>query len=114
MIWILNRNFDHRTILTNCLVLVWAIRMGLNNLLRHSGEDWRYVEMREGWMKKGKCFYYIAAYLFIYFMQSIFQVIMNASPLFICIWSTSEFYFLDALGAGIWLLGFFCELVSDI
>ena len=88
--------------------------MALNNILRHSGEDWRYVQMREDWMKKGKCFYYIISYVAIYFIQSIFQLIMNSSVLFITIWSTDEFYPLDAIGAGIWLCGFIFELIADI
>lgn len=66
-VWICNHNFNFRTILINVLVLAWAIRMALNNGLRHNGEDWRYVDMRNDWMKKGKTFYYFAAYTFIYF-----------------------------------------------
>ena len=114
VVLVLNSNIDHRTILSNILLLIWAIRMALNNGLRHEGEDWRYAEMRENWMKKGKCFYYFAAYMFIYFTQSIFQLIMNSSALFISIWSTPQFYFLDALGACIWAFGFTFELVADL
>eukprot|EP00347_Sterkiella_histriomuscorum_P004131 403361636 len=114
VVWIMNENFNHRTILTNCLVFVWAVRMAINNQLKHDGEDWRFAEMRENWIKKGKTVYYLAAYFQIYFMQSIFQIIMNASPLFISIWAPGEFYFLDALGAGIWLVGFLIELIADI
>jgi steroid 5-alpha reductase family enzyme len=114
VVLLLNKNIDHRTILSNVLVLVWAIRMALNNGLRHDAEDWRYAEMRANWMKKGQAFYYFAAYMFIYFVQSIFQIIMNSSALFISIWSTREFYFLDAVGAGVWLIGWLIELVADI
>lgn len=52
--------------------------------------------------------------MFIYFVQGIFQVIMNSSGLFISIWSTKEFYFLDGVGAGIWLIGFIIELTADV
>jgi len=114
VVLVLNGNIDHRTILSNILLLVWAVRMALNNGLRHAGEDWRYVEMRENWVKKGRGFYYFAAYMFIYFPQGIFQLIMNSAALFISIWSTPHFYFLDALGAGIWVLGFTFELVADM
>lgn len=72
VVWIINHNTNERTILSNCLVLVWALRMALNNGLRHSGEDWRYADMRKGWEAKGKAFYYFAAYMFVYFTQSIF------------------------------------------
>ena len=46
VVLLLNNNIDHRTILSNVLILIWAIRMALNNGLRHDKEDWRYVEMR--------------------------------------------------------------------
>ncbi len=65
-------------------------------------------------MAKGRAFYYFAAYMFIYFVQSIFQLIMNSSALFISIWSTKDFYFLDALGAAVWLFGFIFELIADV
>lgn len=114
VVLIINKNLNERTILSNVLLIVWAVRMALNNGLRHNGEDWRYVEMRKGWMEKGKCFYYFAAYMFVYFVQSIFQLIMNSAALFISIWSPSGFYFLDALGAAIWFIGFLTELIADI
>lgn len=63
-----NRNINERTILSNVLLIVWAFRMAVNNGMRHKGEDWRYMDMRKKWMAKGKCFYYFAAYTFIYFV----------------------------------------------
>lgn len=62
--------------------------MAVYNVKRHRGEDWRYVEMRTGWEAKGKNAYFILSYLMIYFIQSIFQLLMNAPALFLSIWST--------------------------
>ena len=61
-----------RTYLVTSMITAWAIRMALSNGIRHNGEDWRYAEMREKWMQKGKFFYYVAAFLFIYLAQTIF------------------------------------------
>ena len=116
VVLIINHNVNPRSIRSNILVLIWAIRMALSNGLRHSGEDWRYVDMRNNWMKKGKCFYYFAAYMMVYFMQSIFQLIMNSSALFITIWSPSDYNFnaLDVIGTTMWALGFILETIADI
>lgn len=89
VVWIINGNPTQTSIATNVLLLLWAVRMAAYNIKRHHTEDWRYVEMRKGWEEKGKCAYYALSYLMIYFMQSIFQVIINSPALFLSIWSTS-------------------------
>ena len=42
-----------RVILNVVLIGIWAVRLALHIGLRHKGEDFRYVEMRADWMKKG-------------------------------------------------------------
>lgn len=46
-------------------------------------------------------------------MQALFSLIVNASALFVSIWSGPEFFWLDVLGAVIWGIGFIFEIVSD-
>lgn len=69
--------------------------------------------MRRGWEAKGMAYYYFAAFIFVYMMQALFSLIVNSSALFISIWSSSEFFALDAVGAAVWAFGFIFELVAD-
>eukprot|EP00347_Sterkiella_histriomuscorum_P011488 403372263 len=107
------QNFQERSILVFVLLIAWAARLGINNYFRHNGEDWRYAEMRQKWMKKGKCFYYFAAFFLIYVPQSIFQVLLNSSALFVTIYTRSGLGYLDLIGFGVWIIGFIIELVAD-
>ena len=50
---------EARVILNVVLVGIWAVRLGVHIGVRHSGEDFRYVEMRTNWMKHGLLAYYI-------------------------------------------------------
>lgn len=69
--------------------------------------------MRRGWEAHGKCSYYSQAFLWVFFMQAIFSLIANSAALCVSIWSDSDFFPLDAIGAFVWLLGFVIELVAD-
>lgn len=69
--------------------------------------------MRRGWEAKGKCYYYFAAFTFVFVMQAFFSLIVNASALYVVIWSGSEFFPLDVIGAAVWIFGFVFELVAD-
>lgn len=40
-------------------------------------------------------------------------MIVNSSGLFITIYSTDEFFFLDVIGAVVWLAGFLIETIAD-
>lgn len=113
IILITEKNWNERTILTFCLVTIWAVRLALHIGLRHNGEDWRYKEMRQGWEAKGMAFYYFAAFTFIFVMQAFFSLVVNSSALFISIWSGPKFYFLDVIGAALWLFGFTFEVIAD-
>ena len=53
---------DVRCWLTFVLVSLWAIRLAWHIGRRHSGEDYRYVDMRKRWSTNGMCQYYIKAY----------------------------------------------------
>lgn len=90
VVWIINKNTTETSIAANVLILAWAVRMSIYNVKRHHGEEWRYREMRAGWMKSGSMsLYYLLSYLLIYFTQSIFQIIINCPVLFLSIFSTS-------------------------
>jgi steroid 5-alpha reductase family enzyme len=73
VVWIINGNTTETSIAVNVLLLAWAVRMAIYNVVRHHGEDWRYKEMRANWTKSGSMpLYYLLSYLLIYFIQSIF------------------------------------------
>lgn len=113
IILIVSGNWNERTILTLSLISIWAIRLAVHIGIRHHGEDFRYQDMRKGWEAKGKCFYYFAAFTFVFMMQAAFSLIVNSSALYISIWSGPQFFFLDVIGAVIWLFGFVFEVVAD-
>ena len=69
--------------------------------------------MRKRWNEKGKCNFYFRTFTFIFTMQAFFSLIVNSSALFVSIWSPKEFFFLDAVGAGVWLFGFLFETIGD-
>ena len=67
-------NWNPRSILTFSLVCIWALRLSIHIGMRHTGtEDYRYAAMRRGWERKGKAYYYIVAFLFVF--------VINAGPL---------------------------------
>ena len=69
--------------------------------------------MRKRWTESSVGYYYWAAFIYIFMMQALFSVIVNSSALFVSIWSTREFFSLDAVGAAVWAFGFIFELVAD-
>ena len=46
-------------------------------------------------------------------MNALTTLIMNAPALFVSVWSTSGFFPLDPVGAGIWFIGFLFETIAD-
>lgn len=83
--------------------------------------------MREDWTAQGKCVYYAKAFGFIYGMQGLFSLFVNASGLFVNIWSAgwtldantmkpqadNTITALDIIGATVFALGFLIEVLSD-
>ena len=88
VIWIINKNTTEASIACNVLLLCWALRMAAYNISRHKEEDWRFQNMRADFNKAGPVAYYFITYFGIYFMHSIFQLIINCPAMFLSIWST--------------------------
>ncbi len=107
-------NWNERTILTFVLISIWGLRLAIHIGVRHPGkEDFRYQDMRKGWVAKGQAYYYFAAFTYVFMMQALFSLIINSSALFISIWSGPQFMALDVIGAAVWAFGFIFELVAD-
>eukprot|EP00347_Sterkiella_histriomuscorum_P017430 403349400 len=107
------QNFHERSILVFILLIAWATRLSINNYQRRNGENWKYAEMREKWMKAGRCFYYMKAFMLIYIPYSIWEVLLNFSALFVTIYTRSGINYFDVIGFAIWGIGFIIELVAD-
>lgn len=104
-----------RVILNFTLVLIWALRLSIHIGVRHTKEDFRYQDMRRDWMKKGIVAYYIIAFWFVFMMQGLFSIIVNAASLYTTIYSENNtLIWSDYLGAIVWLLGFVIEVVGDL
>ena len=117
VVWIINSNTTQVSIACNVLLLVWALRMAIYNISRHHGEEWRYRNMRADFVAKGgPRMYYVLAYVFIYFMQSIFQLIINSPALFLSIWSTTGGTSTPQFIIGVILasLGLLIETIADL
>ena len=103
-----------RVILNFVLVSIWAARLSLHIGLRHTKEDFRYQDMRASWMKYGKAAYYVIAFWFIFMMQGVFSVIVNAASLYTTIQTdNNDLIWSDYVGAIVWLAGFVIEVVGD-
>lgn len=79
-----------RVILNVVLVGVWAIRLGIHIGVRHNGEDFRYVDMRNNWMKNGLVIYYILAFTNVFMLQGVFSLIVNSAGLYSTIYTSSN------------------------
>lgn len=94
------------------LVFIWALRLGLHIGLRHKGEDFRYVDMRQRWNAEGS--YCWKTFVFIFGMQGLFSLIVNGAALYVTIFTSSkDLIWLDWTGIGVWTFGFIFEWVGD-
>merc|ERR1712087_530602 len=87
---------DLRTMIINALLVVWGLRLSFHIGCRHKEEDYRYVQMRNAWMKGGLCMYYIKAFLIIFVLQAALSLVVNAPVLF----TTANSSTLTAAGTG--------------
>lgn len=69
--------------------------------------------MRKRWNEKGTCYYYFAAFTFIFMLQAFFSLIVNSSALFICWKSQTDLYYPDWIGLAVWIIGFGIETIGD-
>jgi steroid 5-alpha reductase family enzyme len=101
-----------RKALANALVLAWGLRLFIYISLRKrkKGEDFRYAEWRRKW---GRLFA-LRCYLQVFLLQGLFMLVISL-PVVIINADTrgAPVNGLDILGAGLWLLGFIFESVSD-
>jgi steroid 5-alpha reductase family enzyme len=109
----LSGNTNPRPLVVACLVTIWGIRIAVNIGMRHNGEDFRYVEMRDALSDKGECCVYLGGFG-LFFGQTTFAQINNASAFYAVLLSEEGFTILDGFGVGVWAIGFAIEVVADL
>jgi steroid 5-alpha reductase family enzyme len=104
--------FILRKLLIAFLVTIWGLRLSIHILLRNWGkpEDFRYQK----WRKEAGRKWWWQSYFKVFFLQGILLWIISA-PLYAAQWNgmPANLSILDFLGAGVWLIGFFFEVVGD-
>ena len=108
-------------ILVTAMVCFWGFRLAYHIWARHTREDYRYKELREGWERNGSCGYYVRAFAYVWFMQGIFASIVNCSALYINLFSVSDpkddsflgLWYTDYVGFAVWVIGYLIETISD-
>lgn len=96
------------------MVTIWGVRLALHIGLRHKGEDYRYKLMRQRWVKCGG-FAFFAAWLNVFVLQGLFQMVVNASAIHV-MWyadASDKIGVWETIGALAWVAGFITEVVAD-
>jgi steroid 5-alpha reductase family enzyme len=100
-----------RQVLVDGLVAVWGLRLAVHIYSRNRGrgEDFRYAKWRRDWGR----WFVPRSFLQIFMLQGILMLLIS-SPILLVNRSPEEGLTpLDALGAGVWVVGFFFEAVGD-
>jgi steroid 5-alpha reductase family enzyme len=107
----LERGFFWRHILVTGLVGIWGMRLALYIYVRNKGrgEDFRYAQWRKKW---GKLFI-LRSYLQVFVLQGIMLLIISYPIMLVNQSGAEAFSIWDAVGGGIWLIGFSFEAAGD-
>lgn len=99
------------SILVNCLVSVWGLRLAWHINKRHRGnpEDSRYQTWRREWSK----WFYLRSYLQIFIFQGLLLYLVSLPVLIVNLNSTGGPGLYAVLGALVWIFGFIFESISD-
>lgn len=105
---------DVRAWLVFVLTSIWGIRLAVLYIRRHTGEDFRFIDIRKKWSTHGECLFYVKAYFGIFLTQGFFSLIVNSPVFYIMIFSrVNNVTIFDLLGILVWLCGMIIEWVSD-
>ena len=105
------QNFSLPSVLTTTLVTLWGGRLFYHIMKRNFGkpEDFRYVNMRKQWGK-----YVIPrAFLQVYMLQGFLMMVIAFPVIWIHETQDAKLNLLTLVGLGVWLLGYFFEVVGD-
>ncbi|QQS19908.1 DUF1295 domain-containing protein [Candidatus Saccharibacteria bacterium] len=103
--------FNPQTVVT-ALIIVWGLRLAWHigrRFLHSSTTDERYVQLMHKW--KGSVA--VNAYLRIYVVQSLLALFVSIPAIHINISNGVSWTWWAFVGAGVWAVGFVCEVVAD-
>lgn len=102
------------TTLLLILISIWGIRLSyrIYRKNKNKGEDFRYKNWRDEWMKEGKAYFLIRSHLQIFILQGVVISIVLL-PFTSSLIGPGVYQSLLSLGALVWLVGFFFESVGD-
>ncbi len=122
----LNQPIDGRTWAINACLTLWAVRLAYHIGKRHTGEDYRYVSLRERMSTRGQCCYYVNAFLLIFMLQAGLSLAVNYTVMKVTAVSSLQTYaaatavgtsqsllWTDYVGFGLFACGFLFEVVGD-
>jgi len=100
-----------KSMLVTLLVLIWGSRLSYHILKRNWGkpEDFRYAKWRNEWGK----WLLIRGFFQIFMLQGLLMLIIASPIIYINYSHRTGLYFLDYLGAAIWITGFLFESIGD-
>ncbi|MBM7562068.1 DUF1295 domain-containing protein [Fusibacter tunisiensis] len=98
-------------LLTTLLVSLWGLRLFYHIFRRNVGkpEDFRYANWRKEWGK----WVIPRSFLQVYMLQGFFMLLIAFPIVWIHEKSGTSFNALTALGLGVWILGYYFEVVGD-
>jgi len=110
--YMISSQYNLRGTIITILVLLWGLRLSWHLFKRNwnKKEDYRYVAMRERWGSKNHA---VMAYTRVFMSQMLLCFII-AIPIMITNFnSSSGLRILDFIGIGIWIVGYYFEVVGD-
>ena len=102
---------EARQLLVGSLVLVWGLRLAIRIYRRNRGrgEDFRYKKWREDWGQHWRRH----AYLFVFVGQGVMMLLITVPIMLVNTYLGGPLGWLDLVGVGVWLLGFYFEATGD-
>lgn len=112
---VLEQEVNDVMILTIVLIAVWGVRLSWHIGSRHKGEDYRYKIIKARWKDCILPIRLLCSYLYIFALQGLFAMVVNASALHITANSKEKSVLgvWEITGASVWLVGFLYEVISD-
>ncbi len=104
-------HYTARSIVVLLLILVWGLRLSYHIVRRNWGqpEDFRYAQWRKDWGR----WVVPRAFLQVFMLQALFQVVIVYPVLLVQVSPRSGFGVLEGLGVALWGVGFLFEAVGD-
>lgn len=93
------------------LVILWGLRLAVHIGLRNlgKGEDARYREWREEWGRH----WLLRSFLQVFLLQGVLLYLISLPVIHTVLAGPNPWTWLDGLGLGIWIIGFFFEAAGD-